>query len=117
MAPNPDNDIQSFVWDQIDNEVATAPPVSNSTEGPTFRSIYPIDDPIRIFPNIDAIVEGITPPWEVLPSVERDMNFRFNVRDIHEGIGCAHEDDIELTFWDPPANQDFRVIDPETVVT
>ncbi|MDB4727372.1 M12 family metallo-peptidase [Saprospiraceae bacterium] len=117
MATNPDNDIQSFVWDQIDNEVATAPPVSNSTEGPTFRSIYPIDDPIRIFPNIDAIVEGITPTWEVLPSVERDMNFRFNVRDIHEGIGCAHEDDIELTFWDPPANQDFRVIDPETVVT
>ena len=57
------------------------------------------------------------PEWEVLPSVERDMSFRFNVRDIHNGIGCAHEDDIELMFWNPPGGQEFRVIEPETIVT
>lgn len=116
-ADNPDDDAQTFSWDQMDNEPATAPPVSNSAEGPTFRSIYSVEDPIRIFPNINAIVEGTMPTWEVLPSVDRDMNFRFNVRDLHNGIGCAHEDDIELTFWNPPNNQDFRVIEPETLVT
>ncbi|RMG76297.1 MAG: hypothetical protein D6714_21555 [Bacteroidetes bacterium] len=116
-ATNPDSSVQTFVWDQMNNEMAPAPPVSTSAVGPAFRSLYPNESPRRIFPNIDAVVTNTTPEWEVLPSVERQMRFRFNVRDLHEGIGCAHEDDVQLTFWDPPNGQDFRVIEPETVVT
>ncbi len=114
---NPDGDPQTFVWEQMDNEITTAPPVSTATGGPVFRSVEPGDDPIRVFPNIQAILDGETPEWEVLPSVNRSMNFRFNLRDIHDGIGCAHDDDVALEFWDPPSNQHFRVLEPETLIT
>ena len=98
-ANDPDgNGSLTYTWDQMDNEIATMPPVSTNSGGPAFRFISADDTPERYFPNIDAIVKGQTPTWEVLPSVSREMNFRFVVRDNSPGNGCVSEDDVELTF-------------------
>lgn len=85
----------TYGWDQMNNEIATMPPVSSNTGGPAFQFIEPTSTPERYFPNIEAIIAGQTPMWEVLPSVSRDMDFRFVVRD---NTGCVGEDDVKLNF-------------------
>ena len=76
------SDALTYAWEQYNNDGTFAqPPVSTSTGGPIFRSIMPTTDPSRTFPNLAAIVDNITPTWEVLPSVARTLNFRLTVRD------------------------------------
>ncbi len=95
--PN-EEDILTYCWEQMDNAVATMPPVETNTVGPAFRSNSPTTDPARYFPNIDAIVNGVTPTWEVLPFFSRDMSFRVTVRDNHPVAGCTAWDEVLLTF-------------------
>ncbi len=89
-------DVLTYCWEQMDNQVATMPPVSTSTNGPAFRSLSPTTSPSRYFPNLAAIIAGTTPTWEVLPSVSRNMTFRCTLRDNHAGAGCTDEADLVL---------------------
>ncbi len=89
-------DVLTYCWEQMDNQVATMPPVATSTNGPAFRSLDPTTSPSRYFPNLAAIIAGTTPTWEVLPSVARTMSFRCTLRDNHLGAGCSDEADVVL---------------------
>ena len=93
-----DGDATTHNWDQMDATQATMPPVPTNTAGPAFRSISPTTSTSRTFPNFEAILNNTTPTWEVLPSVGRTMNFRFQVRDNNAGAGCTDEDDMVVTF-------------------
>lgn len=97
LAGDPDG-INSllFSWEQIDPEVATMPPLANSTQGPSFRSYPPSTSTSRIFPNFFNLLNNLPNTWEVLPSVNRNLKFRFSVRDNHLGAGCVAEDDLSL---------------------
>ncbi len=100
-AMDPDSgDVLTYCWEQMDNEIATQPPVATNTGGPAFRTWDPTPDPTRYFPNLAALVNNQTPTWEVLPSVSRQMNFRLTVRDNHLGGGCTDAEDVQLTFTD-----------------
>ena len=99
-ATDPDGDALTYNWDQMDNEVATMPPVSTNTGGPAFRSLSPTTSPIRYLPNLNAIINGTMPTWEVLPSVSRSMNWRCTVRDNAPGAGCTDNADLTLNFSD-----------------
>ncbi|MBV6654417.1 MAG: hypothetical protein KI786_11705, partial [Mameliella sp.] len=99
-ATDADGDSLTYCWEQMDNEVATMPPVSASTGGPAFRSLSPSPSPTRYFPNLPSVVSGTPVTWEVLPSVSRSMNFRCSVRDNVPGGGCVTAADVELTFSD-----------------
>ncbi len=92
------SDALTYCWEQMNNQVATMPPVSTNTGGPAFRSIDPTTSPSRYFPNLSAIIANTTPTWEVLPSVARTMSFRCTVRDNHPGAGCTDEADVSLNF-------------------
>lgn len=93
-----DGDNLMYCWEQMDNAAATMPPVATSTDGPNFRSNSPTLDSTRYFPNLADLAAGITPTWEVVPSVTRTMNFRVTVRDQSIGvIGCNDHADITLT--------------------
>ena len=105
----------TYCWEQIDNEIATMPPVSTSTAGPTFRSISPTDSPDRYLPTLPTVVSGsLGTTWEVLPTVAREMNFALVVRDNHIGGGASSRDDMKITVTD--ANP-FLVTAPNTAVT
>lgn len=82
-ATDANGDSMTYTWEQMNNGTSsgTMPPVSTSTNRPTFRSFFPTSSPSRTFPNLAAIVSNTTPTWEVLPSVARVMNFRLTVRD------------------------------------
>lgn len=96
-ASDPDGDPLEFLWDQMDNQIATMPPSSTSTGGPLFRSIKFTPSPIRYFPSIDHIINNTTNIWEVLPSVSRTLNFTGTAKDYHNIGGCNDEEEVEVT--------------------
>lgn len=104
----------SYCWEQMNNQVATQPPVATSTSGPSFRSLLPVTSPQRFFPALSAVVAGTTPTWEVLASVARTYNFRVTVRDNAPGAGCNDQDDMVVTVSGTAGP--FVVTQPNTAV-
>lgn len=112
---DPDGDVITYNWEQMNNEIVTMPPVASNAAGPAFRSYDPSADAFRYFPKINDIINGIDDEWEELPSVSRTMDFRVTVRDNHQGGGCTEEDNVSLTF-DASAGP-FEVQAPNTTLT
>ncbi|HLW15635.1 MAG TPA: zinc-dependent metalloprotease family protein [Flavobacteriaceae bacterium] len=97
-ATDPDGDVVTYVWEQIDNQIAQQPPVSSSVQGPLFRSIEPTEDSFRYFPKLETVLVGNTQnTWEVLPSVARTIDFMLTVRDNRAGGGATARDDMMVT--------------------
>ena len=103
-ATDPDGgDVLSHCWEQMNPQIAPAPPVNTSTTGPTFRSIDPLASPNRYMPSINFVLAnqlgGPTTPnkWEVVPAVGRTMNFRYTVRDNVAGGGSSASDNMAVT--------------------
>lgn len=82
-----DGDDITYCWEQYDLGPASTlgMPVGNA---PAFRSYPPTDDPTRVFPRIDRVVNNIDHPHEVLPTYTRDFTFRCTVRDNNEEAGA-----------------------------
>ena len=93
VATDPDGDILTYNWEQMDNAISTQPPVATSTDGPNFISNPSLVSPTRYFPDLG----GLYPGWEVLPSVTRTMNFRVTVRDNASGGACNDHTDVTIT--------------------
>lgn len=89
------SDVQTYCWEQMDNQLISHPPQSTATGGPVFRSFSPLTSPTRYFPRLPVILDPTLPSiWEVLPSVTRTFNFRVSGRDGFSGAGCTAEDDM-----------------------
>jgi subtilisin-like proprotein convertase family protein len=97
QANDVDGDPLTYCWEQMDNQVATMPPVSTSTGGPLFRSYDPVSSPTRTFPRLPDLVTNTNGQWEELPGVARTMNFRVTVRDNFATAGCTAEDNTAIT--------------------
>lgn len=86
---NPE-DVMSYIWEQIDIYQKTSYPVPRATSlsGPIFRTYNYVNEPVRYFPDLAYILDGsMGGAWELLPSVGRQLNFRFTARDNHIGAG------------------------------
>lgn len=91
----------TYNWEQIDHETGAMPPSTTSTQGPMFRSLPSKSVPERYMPDLSTVVAGnISSTWEVVPSVARDMEFAFTVRDNHPGGGNSARDDKVVTIVD-----------------
>lgn len=99
---DPDGDPVSYCWEQMDNTGnAPQPPQATNTQGPQFRSNSPTTDPTRYFPNLTDLAAGVTPTWEVVPTVSRTMNFRLSVRDNSSAAGgCNDFTDVTVSTDD-----------------
>lgn len=97
IASDPDSHPLNYCWEQWDNEVGAMPPQQTNAVGPMFRSFDPNNSPIRYFPRLQDLVNNLSPTWEVLPSVGRDMEFRVTVRDNNGAAGCTDEDNMVVT--------------------
>lgn len=97
IATDNDEDVLTYNWEQMDNEVGPVmPPAGTNTQGPMFRSKFATTDSKRYFPNLGALTSNSTDLWEVLPTVNRNMDFRVTVRDNTFAPGCTDEQDITL---------------------
>ncbi|WP_417199251.1 reprolysin-like metallopeptidase [Bizionia sp.] len=92
-ATDPDGEASlTYNWSQNDPERApgNGAPQSAWTVGPLYRSILPSDSPNRYMPKLSDVVAGnLTPTWEVTPSVARNMEFSFIVRDNGSGFAAG----------------------------
>lgn len=116
---DPNGDNLYYCWEQWDNEVATMSPVSTSTTGPAFRSLFPDNTPSRYFPELTDVISGTSDTWEVLPSVSRNLDFIVTLRDFHNGTnasgGCTDEDYMTVTV--DGNSGPFLVTNPNTANT
>lgn len=115
-----DDDSLTYCWEQYDvyqdNGTSNRFPDSTSTTGPVFRSLTPVISTKRNFPALPSILDGTNNnEWEVLPSVNRTLNFRVTVRDNHPGGGSTNSDDMVVTV-DANAGP-FKITNPNTNVS
>ena len=82
IGTDPDNDPLTYLWEQLDNESSTQPPLSTAVGGPVYRSYTPSASPMRYFPMLSSVLlNNLVPKWEVTPSVARQLNFSLVVND------------------------------------
>lgn len=96
-ASDPDGDVLTYAWEQMDYAVAPQPPAATNTGGPAFRPFLPVSGTVRYMPSLSAVVAGTMPQWEVLSNVGRTYNFRFTVRDNAPEGGCNAQDNMTVT--------------------
>ena len=107
----------TYNWEQLDKEVGTMPPLETNSTGPMFRSLPSKTTPTRFFPDITTVIAGngsIGSTWERIPSVARELNFSFTVRDNHIGGGGLARDDMKVMIVDAAP---FEVISQNSLVT
>lgn len=112
-ASDAEDDFLSYCWEQFDNQTGfPMPPVATSTGGPMFRSLDPSFEVPRYFPNLPAVVAGNSPTWEVVPTVNRTMNFTLTVRDNNDIAGCVSN--TQSTVTTTTSAGPFLVLAPNT---
>lgn len=93
-ATDEDGDILTYNWEQMD-----VGPVSDIGEpignAPLFRSYPPSTSSYRSFPRLNNII-SFPSNAEVLPLVDRNLTFRFTVKDNHAGAGITVWEEIQL---------------------
>jgi hypothetical protein len=111
-------DVLTYIWEQIDARTSSSPttPSATATAGPVFRSFLPTTSTSRTLPALANILAGTnTTKWEVLPSVQRTLNFRFTVRDNRAGGANNKSDEMVVTVSSVAGP--FDVTAPNTAVT
>lgn len=90
----------TYNWEQVDNEVGAMPPQPVNTVGPMFRSLPSKTEPQRYFPSLSSVITGVPNTWEVLPAVERVLNFSLLVRDNNTSGGATSRDNMLISVTD-----------------
>ena len=107
-----DNEALSFTWEQIDLATTQRPIDTDNnmvSPGPIIRSVPPVSSPSRTIPdirdllaNVSNPILGVNRPGELLPQVNRTLNFRLTARDGLPGGGGVASDDMVLTTSGSP---------------
>lgn len=113
QATDSDGDLLTYCWEQQDNEVSLQPPLSNASDGPMFRSRPPSESPARYFPAPESLFDNdLSPSWETLPTVSRQLDFSIMVRDNNPAGGQGSRGDTRIEVY-ATANP-FRVTSQST---
>jgi len=112
-ATDIDGDVLSYNWEQTDVGTFTSQPNTTSTTAPQFRSYPSKPTGDRTFPQLSDILDGnLTPQWEVIPNVARNINFALTVRDNSSpNGGQTNRDNMQLTLANTGP---FVVTEPNT---
>lgn len=87
----------SYSWEQIDKDIAIAPPSTNSMAGPLFAWKAPTEKASRLFPRLTTILEGKQHNEnEALPAVSRSLNFTLIARDNNPNGGETDTDSLQI---------------------
>ena len=99
QATDPDGDLLTYNWEQLDNEITQQPPLPGSSGGPNFRGFNVTTASSRVFPRIETVLNNQNQTtWEVLPNVARTMDFVVTVRDNNILGGQNEQDQLTLTI-------------------
>ncbi len=95
-----DGDPLTYTWEQLDLGGAWGLPLSDDGNRPLFRSFKPSPNPTRTFPRLSNLLANTIDPGELLPTTNRELNFRVTVRDGVPGGGGVHSSDVALQVVD-----------------
>lgn len=109
-ATDVDSTNLSYSWEQFDLGSASNHKTEQVDDGfrPLFRVFAPVNNGERTFPTLDSLLTNSSTIGEVLPTTDREMNFRLLVRD---GEGGVSFDASKVTVID--TGESFSVISPE----
>jgi hypothetical protein len=91
-----------YNWEQFDRAETQRPINTDLGDGPIIRSIPPGTDSTRTVPNLQDLLDGVTRAGEILPQVDRELNFRFIARDNLMGGGGEAYDEMVITVAGDP---------------
>lgn len=102
-------DALTYCWEQTDAGATTAvPSATSAAANPNFRSVAPSTSTDRYIPSLpNVIANNFASTWEVLPTVNRTMNFALTVRDNKLNGGQTARQNMTVTF--DAANGPFAV--------
>jgi hypothetical protein len=106
-ATGSDPDGITFNWEQFDAGTHGQLPAAGNTTGPMFRSRPATASASRTFPRFADVLSGAATPFEVLPNVDRTMNFRVTARDGRAGGGGVDYDAMVVTVSGAPFGLTF----------
>ena len=106
----------TFRWEQFDRAFIQRPIDTDFVTffgardfGPIIRSVPPGTDPARTVPNLADLLDGTSQPplsinrkGEMLPQVDRELNFRFIANDNQMGGGGVAYDSMTVTVEGDP---------------
>ena len=98
------SDVLSYCWEQVDDATtvgaAASYPSGTKTNGANFRSFMPKNNGTRNFPRLeDHLANGVAGnQWEIVPTINRTLNFRMTVRDNRPGGGNNESANTAVTF-------------------
>lgn len=105
-----DDEPLTFNWEQFDRAVTQRPIDTDLGDGPIIRSVPPGALPTRTVPRLEDLLDGITRAGEILPQVDRELNFRLVARDNLMGGGGVAYDSMRLTVVGDP----FFITSPDS---
>lgn len=95
-----DGNVITYTWEQ--NDSATSSSGANSlavptkTDGPLFRSLYPVSSPVRYMPAYgNVLANKLTSKWESVSTVARTLRFVLTARD-NAALGTAQTNSDEM---------------------
>lgn len=92
----------TYNWEQFDRADSRRAIDTDDGVGPIIRSVPPTEDPARTIPHLPDLLDGVTRKGEILPQVDRDLNFRFIARDNQMGGGgVAYDEMVVHVAGDP----------------
>ncbi len=94
-AADTDGDFMTYTWEQYDLGPIYIPgsPVGNV---PIFETVPITSSKTRYFPKVQTVLTNSFDNFELLPAYDRDLSFRFVVRDNHPGGGLVSWEDVEF---------------------
>ncbi|MEZ6132037.1 MAG: M12 family metallo-peptidase [Planctomycetaceae bacterium] len=106
-------DTLTYSWEQLDLGPAMSLPLFDNGSIPLFRAFLPSTDSTRTFPRLSDLVDNVNTAaiGEVLPTTNRNLNFRTTVRD---GNGGVNSDDVLINVVNTGAA--FAVTSPNSAV-
>lgn len=89
-----DLDPLTYVWEQLDLATTRRPIDTDDGAGPIIRSVPPAASTERTIPRLPDLLANVTRRGEILPQVDRDLNFRYTARDNRMGGGGVEHDEM-----------------------
>ncbi|MEL6988669.1 MAG: reprolysin-like metallopeptidase, partial [Bacteroidota bacterium] len=111
-ASDADGDQIYYSWEQYNRNGTVTPIQMPAGNAPIFRTFEPDTFNTRFFPRLFRVLTGTSGNDEVLPTYNRDLNFRCVVRDLNPTAGGASWE--EVAFHVDGNAGPFRILDLNT---
>ncbi|STD03220.1 Ser-Thr-rich glycosyl-phosphatidyl-inositol-anchored membrane family [Chryseobacterium carnipullorum] len=105
----------TYTWEEMDSGSAqtgaNSIPYLNKPTGPIFRSLNPVNTPVRYFPDFNKVLAGVlTTRWETVSGVGRNLNFMLTARNNNITAPQTGKDAMAITV--NSASGPFKVTAP-----